>query len=125
MPDPQIRFDDGAAYEEFMGKWSRLAGATFLDWLAPPAGWRWADIGCGNGAFTEMIVQRHAPASVSGIDPSPEQLEFARHRLAGSPLLEHLQPGGGEIVFHGGMKVGLEFCNRPRGLKPVPAPGTA
>jgi len=85
MPDPQIRFDDGAAYEEFMGKWSRLAGATFLDWLAPPAGWQWADIGCGNGAFTEMIVQRHAPAIVRGIDPSPEQLAFARHRLAGSP----------------------------------------
>ena len=30
MDDPQIRFDDGAAYEEFMGKWSRLAGETFL-----------------------------------------------------------------------------------------------
>ena len=61
MPDAQIRFDNGAAYEDFMGKWSRLAGDTFLDWLAPAAGWRWADIGCGNGAFTEMIVQRHAP----------------------------------------------------------------
>ena len=86
MPDAQIRFDDGAAYEDFMGKWSRLAGDTFLDWLAPPAGWRWADIGCGNGAFTEMIVQRHAPAIVHGIDPSAEQLAFARHRLAGSPV---------------------------------------
>ena len=86
MPDPQIRFDDGAAYEEFMGKWSRLAGTTFLDWLAPPAGWRWADVGCGNGAFTEMIVQRHAPAIVCGVDPSPEQLAFARHRLAGAPV---------------------------------------
>src|SRR5919112_2026856 len=31
----QIRFDDGAAYERYMGEWSRLAGRTFLDWLAP------------------------------------------------------------------------------------------
>ena len=36
MTDPQIRFDDGAAYEEFMGIWSRLAGEVFLPWLAPP-----------------------------------------------------------------------------------------
>jgi len=86
MPDAQIRFDDGAAYEEFMGKWSHLAGDTFLDWLAPHTGWRWADIGCGNGAFTEMLVQRHAPAAVHGIDPSPEQLAFARQRLAGAPV---------------------------------------
>jgi len=28
----QIRFDDGAAYERYMGKWSQLAGETFLDW---------------------------------------------------------------------------------------------
>ena len=26
---PPIRFDDGAAYERYMGVWSRLAGATY------------------------------------------------------------------------------------------------
>ncbi len=56
MPTSEIRFDDGSAYERFMGKWSRLAGETFLDWLAPRAGLRWLDVGCGNGAFTEMIA---------------------------------------------------------------------
>ena len=79
-PPPQIRFDDGAAYEGFMGAWSRLAGDTFLQWLAPPAGWRWADVGCGNGAFTAMLVERCAPASVVGLDPSAEQLAYARSR---------------------------------------------
>ena len=53
----QIRFDDGAAYERYMGKWSQLAGETFLDWLAPKSGLRWLDVGCGNGAFTEMLVE--------------------------------------------------------------------
>jgi SAM-dependent methyltransferase len=78
----QIRFDDGAEYEDFMGKWSQLAGATFLEWLAPAAGLRWADVGCGNGAFTEMLFERCAPAEVQGIDPSEGQLSFARQRLA-------------------------------------------
>jgi SAM-dependent methyltransferase len=76
----QIRFDDGAAYERYMGKWSRLAGESFLDWLSPRPGLRWLDVGCGNGAFTEILVERCAPASVQGIDPSEGQLEYARTR---------------------------------------------
>lgn len=80
-----ITFDDGAAYEDFMGGWSRLVGEEFLQWLAPAKGARWADIGCGNGAFTELLLQRAAPASVEGIDPSPQQIEHARIRLAGQP----------------------------------------
>jgi len=78
----QIRFDDGAAYERYMGEWSRLAGETFLDWLAPQSGLRWLDVGCGNGAFTEMLVGRCAPVSVHGIDPSEGQLAYARTRPA-------------------------------------------
>ena len=77
-----IRFDDGAAYERYMGKWSQLAGDVFLGWLAPQSAWRWLDVGCGNGAFTDMLVERCAPASVQGIDPSEEQLAFARTRPA-------------------------------------------
>lgn len=77
-----IRFDDGAAYERYMGAWSRLAGETFLDWLTPQPGLRWLDVGCGNGAFTEMIAVRCAPARIAGIDPSEEQLAYARVRPA-------------------------------------------
>jgi ubiquinone/menaquinone biosynthesis C-methylase UbiE len=78
----QIRFDDGTAYERYMGKWSQLAGETFLDWLAPESGLRWLDVGCGNGAFTEMLVEQCAPVSVVGIDPSEGQLAYARTRPA-------------------------------------------
>ena len=80
MSTNEIRFDDGAAYERYMGKWSQLAGETFLDWLAPEPGLRWLDVGCGNGAFTEMLVERCAPVSVQGIDPSEGQLAYARTR---------------------------------------------
>ncbi len=82
MPSGQIQFNDGAGYEQYMGLWSRLVGDRFLDWLTPPLGLRWLDIGCGNGAFTETIVERCAPSSVQGIDPSEGQLAFARTRPA-------------------------------------------
>jgi hypothetical protein len=40
MAQSEIRFEDGAAYENYMGKWSQLAGSIFLDWLAAPPGLR-------------------------------------------------------------------------------------
>ncbi|MDZ4775021.1 MAG: class I SAM-dependent methyltransferase [Planctomycetota bacterium] len=82
MVTSEIRFDDGAAYERYMGKWSQLAGETFLEWLAPQSGLRWLDVGCGSGAFTETLVERCSPLSVHGIDPSLGQLAFARTRPA-------------------------------------------
>ena len=94
----QIRFNDGAAYERYMGKWSQLAGEAFLDWLAPKPSLRWLDVGCGNGAFTEMLVERCAPVSVQGIDPSEEQLAYARAR----PTLRAAQ-------FHQGDAMALPF----------------
>jgi SAM-dependent methyltransferase len=87
MMSQPISFDDGAAYEDYMGKWSQLAGASFLDWLAPAQGLRWLDVGCGNGAFTETIMQRCAPMTVTGVDPSAAQLAFARTR----PVLRHTE----------------------------------
>lgn len=82
MKTDQIRFNDGASYERYMGRWSQLAGETFLDWLVWEPGQRWLDVGCGNGAFTELLIEHCDPASVHGIDPSEEQLEYARARPA-------------------------------------------
>jgi SAM-dependent methyltransferase len=73
-------FDDGKTYERLMGRWSRLVGAAFLDWLNVPKAMRWLDAGCGNGAFTEEIIARCAPAEVVAIDPSEGQLAYARSR---------------------------------------------
>jgi SAM-dependent methyltransferase len=75
-------FADGEAYERLMGRWSRAAGEIFLDWLDGPPNARWLDVGCGNGAFTEALIARCAPAEVIGIDPSEGQLAFARMRPA-------------------------------------------
>lgn len=100
MSEPQIRFDDGATYERYMGTWSRLAGAVFLDWLAPRPGLRWLDVGCGNGAFTELLVERCAPAAVEGVDPSEAQLAFARTR-----------PGARVATYRQGDAMALPFTD--------------
>ena len=99
MAELQIRFVDGAAYEQYMGAWSRLAGRVFLDWLAPPIGLHWIDVGCGNGAFTELLVERCAPASIDGVDPSDEQLAIARS-----------QPAGKLARYHKGDAMALPFA---------------
>jgi ubiquinone/menaquinone biosynthesis C-methylase UbiE len=74
-------FTDGEAYERLMGRWSRLVSEIFLDWLDVPNGLRWLDVGCGNGAFTEELIARCAPDTVTAIDPSDDQLAYARTRL--------------------------------------------
>ena len=79
----QIRFEDGDAYERGMSPWSRLAGETFLEWLAPRPELRWLDVGCGTGSFAGLIAERCAPIEVHGVDPSEGQLATARIRYRG------------------------------------------
>jgi SAM-dependent methyltransferase len=100
MAEHQIRFDDGAAYERMMGVWTRLVGEIFLDWLAPARGSRWVDIGCGNGAFTELLCASCAPAEIHGIDPADAQLAYARAR-----------PGAAGAQFRKGDAMALPFAD--------------
>jgi len=87
ITDDTIRFDDGASYELLMGRWTMLVGERFIDWIGVPNGARWLDVGCGNGAFTQVIVESCSPSDVQAYDPSPEQLAYARNRLpAGAPV---------------------------------------
>jgi SAM-dependent methyltransferase len=78
MTQSTVYIDDGEGYERFMGRWSRAAGAMFLDWLAPIEGARWLDVGCGTGVFTQLILDTRAPSSVVAIDPTPAQIDHAR-----------------------------------------------
>lgn len=60
-------------------------GAPVLDWLAPRAGERILDLGCGDGVLTEKITARGA--TVVGIDASPEMAAAAGRRGLDARLL--------------------------------------
>ena len=84
MSEPDKLFTDGKVYERLMGRWSRLIAEPFLDWLDAPKNLSWLDVGCGNGAFTEELIARCAPAAVTAIDPSDDQIAYARTRPGAS-----------------------------------------
>jgi ubiquinone/menaquinone biosynthesis C-methylase UbiE len=123
MTDAPIKFDDGAAYERMMGVWSRKAGAAFIDWLAAPKGLRWVDIGCGNGAFTDLLIERCAPSQVKGIDPSAGQIEFARSR-PGAKMAEFTQ-GDAMALPYGDGSFDVATMALVLFFVPDPAKGTA
>jgi SAM-dependent methyltransferase len=72
----------GAAYDPYMGRWSRLVAADFIRWLDVPREGRWLDVGCGTGALSQTILEEGFPKEVVGIDVSANYIEFARHKLA-------------------------------------------
>jgi len=119
----EIRFDNGAAYEQYMGLWSQLVGEAFLEWLDAAQSRRWLDVGCGNGAFTEQIAMRAAPASITGIDPSEGMLSFARSRLA---LREaQFQQGSAMALPFGDSSFDIAVMPLVIFFVPVPAQGVA
>jgi SAM-dependent methyltransferase len=78
---PADTWAEGDAYEKYMGRWSRLASAAFLNWLAIPAGKSWLDVGCGTGALTSVVLERAQPMSVVGIDGSAGFVAHAQRRV--------------------------------------------
>jgi ubiquinone/menaquinone biosynthesis C-methylase UbiE len=99
MTEP-IFFTDGEAYERFMGRWSRAAGEQFLNWLALPKGLRWLDVGCGTGAFTDLLLRRAAPGHIAAVDPAADQIAFARK-----------SPMAAKVDFQVGDAQALPFAN--------------
>ena len=77
MAELRIKFDDSAAYERAMGRWSRAVAPIFLQWLAPPASARWLDVGCGTGVLAHTLLELSSPARVIGIDPEVAQIAQA------------------------------------------------
>lgn len=71
----------GDVYEKFMGRWSRLVAAEFLDWLAIAPQARWLDVGCGTGVLTETILRTASTQRVYGIDPFEAQIKQAQFQV--------------------------------------------
>ena len=71
----------GAAYEPYVGRWSRLVARDFLAWLAVPPGGSWLDVGCGTGALTHTILQVAHPRDVTSLDSSEGYLAYAGQQI--------------------------------------------
>jgi SAM-dependent methyltransferase len=76
------RWSDGAAYESFVGRWSRRIAPQFVEWVGPAGGADWVDVGCGTGALTTAILEAGRPRSVVGVDPSADFIATARASVA-------------------------------------------
>lgn len=91
-------WSEAAAYEPYVGRWSRLVAREFLGWLAVPEGARWLEVGCGTGALTQTILAVGAPRSLAAMDRSAAYVGHAR-RVTGDPRAR----------FHVGDAVALAF----------------
>ena len=79
-----------AAYEYYIGRWSRLVAPKFLKSLEIPPDSRWLDIGCGTGILSQTILNLASPHSVVGFDTSEEYVEFAREQIHDRRIAFHL-----------------------------------
>src|SRR5262245_27111419 len=73
-------FANAEAYEEFMGRWSRLTASRLIDFANIPSEGRVLDLGSGTGSLSFAVVERRAGVSLVGIDPSKEYVAYANSR---------------------------------------------
>ena len=66
------------AYEQAMGRWSRLLAPPFIDFTGVRSGETVLDVGCGTGSLTFAIAERVAATAIVGIDTLATSLDFAR-----------------------------------------------
>src|SRR5215831_11007354 len=75
---------DGAAYERWLGRWSRRLAGAFLDFVQFPASGELLDVGCGTGALTFAMADWWPARPVSGVDVAAPYISYARSRRSGA-----------------------------------------
>jgi SAM-dependent methyltransferase len=79
-----MSFDVAAdAYDQFMGRYSRLLSPQLADLAGIRAGQRAIDVGCGPGAMTAELVARLGATNVAAVDPSEPFVDAVRARYPG------------------------------------------
>jgi SAM-dependent methyltransferase len=70
-----------AAYEQFMGRWSRQLSARFVEFAGVSDGDRIVDVGCGTGSLTGILSEFAGVRSIVGVDLAEVYLESARQTI--------------------------------------------
>ena len=76
------------AYDQFMGRYSRLLSPQLADFAEVHHGQTVLDVGCGPGALTAELVRRLGPESVAAVDPSEPFVAAARTRHPGVDVVQ-------------------------------------
>ena len=79
-PSLVYRASDGAAYERFLGRWSRLLAGPFAEFAWPAGHGSVLDVGCGTGSLALTLAERGASDCVAGIDIAAPYIAFAQSR---------------------------------------------
>ena len=74
-------FAESAAYERFMGQWSRRLAPSLVTFAGVLDGETVLDIGSGTGALTFAIASAAPTARVTGVDPAAPYVAFARSKV--------------------------------------------
>jgi len=70
-------FAQPEAYEQFMGRWSRLLAQRFVTFAGIRDGVDVLDVGSGTGVLALAVRTVNPSGRISGIDPSPGFVEYA------------------------------------------------
>ena len=119
---------DASAYEQYIGRWSRLFVPAVLAAAEVASGDRVLDVATGPGEAALSALPMVTPAGrVIGADISPAMLTAARARL-GAGAFQPVAMDGQALAFRDGSfdavvcQLGLQFFPDPaRGLDGVPA----
>jgi ubiquinone/menaquinone biosynthesis C-methylase UbiE len=79
-------FEDGAAYNRQMGRWSRQLAPLFIDYIGIRPGDRVLDVGCGTGSLAMTVAATTQAEEVVGLDYSEGFINFARAHNSFSQL---------------------------------------
>ena len=89
---------DGAAYDRFIGRWTRRLSNAVLPIAEPLPDGELLDVGCGTGSLALSLVERYPDRQVVAVDVAEPYLRYAAAR-----------PGAERIVFRQGDARALPF----------------
>ena len=81
-----VEFSNPAAYELWMGRWSRVLAPSFVTFANLPRGARLLDVGSGTGALSVALRESVTESTVVGIEPAEAYVSYSRENISDDRL---------------------------------------